>query len=223
MSTISESTRKPLWRSHRKRAITDAVVRILCEEGIDAITMERVAETAGIAKGTIYLHYADKQELLDEVKEASLTPITNKVMDLFASDIAPDRKIVAFSLRYLGYFDEHRDLFRVLLYEREFTRSGASRFRSERYRTLLEATTAVIEAGIEQKIFRPVDARKTAGMFLEAHLALIAQRLLGMDPLPVEEDARLVTDLFLSGVGIPSVPNPDGAQPRRATRTRSAK
>ncbi len=205
------------WRSHRKRAINDAVVRILCEEGIEAITMERVAETAGIAKGTIYRHYADKQQLLDEVKEASLTPVMTKVMDLLGSDIPADRKLTAFSLRYLGYFDEHRDLFRVLLYEREFTRSHASRYRSERYIGLLESTTRVIEDGIREGIFRPVDGRKTAAMFLEAHLAIIGQRLLGDDPLPVEEDARLTTDLFLTGLSV----SPQSSSPGPILRSRT--
>src|ERR1700688_3503746 len=108
---------RSLWQSHKRQSIQEAVIRLMCREGLKSVTMERVAQEVGIAKGTVYLHYRDKQDLLDSVKESVLAPLRSKIDEILNSTIAPERKLRAYALRYLTYFDERRDLFRILLYE----------------------------------------------------------------------------------------------------------
>src|SRR5256712_8415674 len=66
---------KSLWQSYKRQSIQEAVIRLMCREGLKSVTMERVAQEVGIAKGTVYLHYHDKKELLDEVKQSALAPL----------------------------------------------------------------------------------------------------------------------------------------------------
>ena len=48
---------------------------------------------------------------------------------------------------------------------------------------------------------REVDVNKAAAMFIEAAIALVSQRLLSTtESGPVEDDARLVTEVFLHGL-----------------------
>src|SRR2546421_2888963 len=93
-----------LWQSFKRQSIQQAVIQLMCREGLPSVTMDRVAQEAGIAKGTIYLHYRDKQELLDDVKDSSLDPMVAKMDEIFQSDAAPDRKLQLYSQRYLAYF-----------------------------------------------------------------------------------------------------------------------
>ena len=190
----------PLWQSFKKQGIQQAVVQLMCREGLESVTMDRVAQEAGIAKGTVYLHYRDKQELLDEVKESALAPMIAKIDDVFASDLPPDRKLANYALRYLAYFDERRDLFRILLYEREVVRVHGSRYQGDRYRHLVDQTTRAIREGIRKGIFRDINARSVAAMFVDANVAIMNQRLLNEKPAPVEEDAKLISELFLRGL-----------------------
>lgn len=189
-----------LWQDFKRQSIQEAVIQLMCREGLGAVTMERVAQEVGIAKGTVYLHYRDKQALLEAVKETALSPMMERLDQLFDSELDPLRKLEAYSLRYLGYFDERRDLFRILLYEREVTRASAQRFRGDRYRHLVERTARVIRDGIDGGVFRDVDAGKTAAMFVEANFAIMNQRLRGGGDAPVEDDARLISDIFLRGL-----------------------
>ncbi|MFE5676331.1 TetR/AcrR family transcriptional regulator [Streptomyces erythrochromogenes] len=48
----------------RRRQILDAVAAQLLEDGYEALTISKVAARAGVAKGTVYLYFASKQELL---------------------------------------------------------------------------------------------------------------------------------------------------------------
>jgi AcrR family transcriptional regulator len=189
-----------LWQSYKRQSIQQAVIRLMCREGLKSVTMDNVAQEAGIAKGTVYLHYRDKQELLDAVKESSLAPMVEKVDEVLHGGGTPERRLQAFSLRYLSYFDERRDLFRILMYEREVTRVQGSRYQGDRYRHLVQGAAKLIREGIRKGHFRDVDSDKVAAMFVESNIATMHQRLLETKPLPVEDDAVLISDLFLRGL-----------------------
>lgn len=197
---IAREDEAGLWSSVKRRGIQEALIRLLCREGLAAVTMEGVAQEAGIAKGTIYLYYRDKQTLLDDVKESSLTPLMDRLDEVFRGDATPERKLQQYALRYLTYFDEHRDLFRILLYEREVTRSQASREQGPRYRKLLDEVAKVVAAGVKDGSFLDVDVRSVAAMFVESNLAMLNQRLQIEKPRPVEDDAELIASLFLRGL-----------------------
>jgi AcrR family transcriptional regulator len=162
--------------------------------------MERVAQEVGIAKGTVYLHYRDKQELLDSVKESALAPLVTEILDVLRGDAPADRKLHDYSLHYLKYFEERRELFRILLYERESTRVWGSRYQSDRYRRLSEASARVIRDGIRQEIFRDVDPQAAAAMFVESNMAMMNQRMVNPRPNTVEDDAELVAGIFVRGL-----------------------
>jgi AcrR family transcriptional regulator len=66
----------PPWRRTVRRAepprrqvsqdlIVDATLRLVREEGLDAVSIRRIAETLKIGPATIYLHFANKGELLE--------------------------------------------------------------------------------------------------------------------------------------------------------------
>lgn len=188
------------WASYKRQSIQDAVIRLICREGLKSVTMERVAEETGIAKGTVYLHYTDKQELLESVKESALTPLMRNVDAILRGDDPPDEKLRACATEYLSYFDQHRDLFRVLIYERAVTRAQGSRYRSERYRHLLQEMAKVIRDGVRAGVFRDVDAHNVAAMFIESMFAVMNQRLRSEKPAAVEQDVDLIAGLFIHGL-----------------------
>src|SRR5436305_10344363 len=92
-----------LWQEFKRQSIQEAVIRLMCREGLRSVTMERVAQEVGIAKGPVYLHYRDKQDLLDAVKESSLDPLMAKLDEVFRSSTAPDRRLATYCLRSLAY------------------------------------------------------------------------------------------------------------------------
>ena len=189
-----------LWQSAKRQVIQQAVIRLMCQEGIENVTMDRVAAAAGIAKGTLYLHYKDKQELLESVKESTLAPMVDRMDEVLRGTATPDRRIQLYALNYLGWFDERRDLFRILIYERESVRVHGARYMSDRYRHLVQEVAKVIREGIRKGLFRDVDAHNVATMFVESNFAIVNQRLLSAKPAPVEDDAELISGVFLRGI-----------------------
>ena len=52
-------------QAHKK--VLDAAVQLFSEQGIDATSMDAIAETSGVSKATIYKHWQDKDALVLEV------------------------------------------------------------------------------------------------------------------------------------------------------------
>src|SRR3954469_20195994 len=64
---MSEHTAtEPRWRrlpEERPKQILDAALAVFAERGLSAARLEDIAKRAGVSKGTIYLYFANKEEL----------------------------------------------------------------------------------------------------------------------------------------------------------------
>jgi AcrR family transcriptional regulator len=169
--------------------------------------MDQVATEAGVSKGCLYIHFRSKKELVESVKEACFEPLVDQLQNILNGPLAPDRKIESFVCRMLGYFDENRVLFRFLLEEREIAQSQVTRHKSSRYRNFVERMTGVLNDGVAAGFFRNLESKKVASMFIEAMIAMAARRLLDEDTGPVEEDTRLLIEVFLGGIALRPEPH----------------
>ncbi|TBL67995.1 TetR/AcrR family transcriptional regulator [Paenibacillus thalictri] len=55
-----------------QEAMKKAVIELMTEKNFDDITIQDIADRANINRGTIYLHYQDKYDLLDKLIEAHI-------------------------------------------------------------------------------------------------------------------------------------------------------
>jgi AcrR family transcriptional regulator len=77
----------------RRSAILDAALEEFAAQGFAAARLDDVARRAGVAKGTIYLHFKDKEALFQELILFKLKPIMGTFESALASDL-PLRAIV---------------------------------------------------------------------------------------------------------------------------------
>lgn len=80
-SSLSRSEQSEL----RKKAITQAALAEFSQKGFAAARMEDIAKKAHVAKGTVYLHFADKESLFEEIVKTHIFPMLSTLeteMDL---------------------------------------------------------------------------------------------------------------------------------------------
>jgi len=63
----------------RRQAIVDAALDEFIARGYAATRLDDVAQRAGVAKGTIYLHFKDKQGLFQELVRTALVPLIGRL------------------------------------------------------------------------------------------------------------------------------------------------
>lgn len=101
-----------------KQQVKRAFIEIVNEKGLERLSMSDIARRAGVNRGTLYLHYTDKYDLMRQLEDEALDRLAGI---LFAplpaggvstpGDLVPDDAI----LEALRYVRDERDFFKVLV------------------------------------------------------------------------------------------------------------
>jgi AcrR family transcriptional regulator len=65
--------------AERRSAIVAAALDEFVARGFTATRLEDVAKRAGVAKGTIYLHFKDKEALFEELVRTAIVPVVARI------------------------------------------------------------------------------------------------------------------------------------------------
>ena len=104
----------------RRQAILEAALAVFTAEGFAAAKLDHVAEKAGVAKGTIYLHFKDKQDLFEQMVREAVSPVIVRLEALAQLPDLPVDTILQgmfnlFRTEVLG--TQRKDLLRLVLTE----------------------------------------------------------------------------------------------------------
>ena len=179
--------------------IYDAVVRILSEDGNHGLTMNRVAATAGLAKGSLYNYFRDKRRLLHFVYERAYEPIRTRLDETARRNGTASEKLEAIARMYFEYVDTHRKLFDFLLNDAAVRGNLKNEQDSLRAHAIVELT-AIIEKGVETGEFRPTKPEHVAELLLGAVRQMAERQLASGRREPVNESVDMLCQVFLNGL-----------------------
>lgn len=74
-------------QAHVTRAVLDAVVDLVAESGMNALTMDAVAARAGVSKPAMYRRWPTKQDLVIAAAESRIGPLTVPDMGAFRAEL----------------------------------------------------------------------------------------------------------------------------------------
>jgi AcrR family transcriptional regulator len=69
----------------RRQAILDAALAVFAEHGYEAARLDDMAARAGVAKGTLYLYFKDKEALFEALVRGAVSPMLDKVAEVAAT------------------------------------------------------------------------------------------------------------------------------------------
>ena len=87
-------------KARTRRAIVEAALRLFAERGFDAPTTDDIVASAGIARGTLYLHFQTKEEIMRHVA-LEVTNATEEGFSEVLADIADPVDRIALRMRLL--------------------------------------------------------------------------------------------------------------------------
>jgi AcrR family transcriptional regulator len=106
-------------RAHRRQAILAAALKEFSARGFAAARLDDVAVAAGIAKGTIYLYFRDKEALFQDLIRSEMSPVVATLETALAVDLpvrAVAERAVELFVREI-YGTGRRDIIRLILSE----------------------------------------------------------------------------------------------------------
>jgi len=136
----------------RRAAILTAALDEFSARGFAAARLDDVARRADVAKGTIYLHFKDKEALFQELVRTMLSPLVMTLEQLRASDVPIRIVLERFADLFVReiYGTRRRDVARLVITEGARFPSIAEFY----YREVVERGIAAMRAMIERAVAR---------------------------------------------------------------------
>ena len=104
-------------RPDLKPRIDAAALHLFAERGVDATPMPMIADCAGVAVGSLYRYYANKDELVGRLYADNYARLAQELDRAQAQAVTARDKIAAMIRFICGFFDREWDLARFLLLE----------------------------------------------------------------------------------------------------------
>ena len=191
-------------RDERRAAILAAALEEFAARGFAATRLDDVARRAGVAKGTIYLHFRDKESLFQELVRAMLSPLVGTIEVAALRDL-PIRAVVEMIVDLFVneiYGTRRKDVIRLIIAEG----SRFPKLAEVYYREVIARVLPVMRARLTLAVERgelPHDALARFPQLLVAPalVAIMWNALFGrLAPLDVRELMRAHLDV-LFGAG----------------------
>ncbi len=204
MKGIREKKKK-LLETLTREGIYEAVEQIMAEDGVEGLTMSRLAERAGIAKGTIYLYFKDKDDLIRSAMDHTLDPLKEEVMRILESDEDPEVILQKYARFVVQFFKKNRSRFSVLHYRLTQQEKLSLRFnprQKEHYELSVQKIAAVIEKGIKKGRFKEMDSLTLAHILVTSVITIVKQYMCQKEKTApnIDANADLTIEVFMNGI-----------------------
>jgi TetR/AcrR family transcriptional regulator, fatty acid metabolism regulator protein len=166
-TTLQQPTLKERQRAERETLILDEAERMLNEQGYHDLVMEQLAERVGIGKGTIYLHFPRKEDLIGAVIARGLDRLAGRIEVAIADGErgAGERLREIMATVMSGHFDWLSTLGGPDRYElMEALKKRADK--SERFEKIMAMVGTLIDQGKANGEFDPAIATPVASVLL---------------------------------------------------------
>lgn len=183
--------------------ILRAAIRVFSRKGFFNAKVADIAREAGVADGTVYLYFKNKDHLLvsifDETMEDAIAE-GRKAVETIAD---PREKLVRIAGLHLDRMGRDRDLAVVFQVELRSSTKFMEQFSETGVNSYLDLIRAVIREGQQQGVFRDaLDATIASKIFFGALDEMVTNWVLSRKRYDLRSTAQPVLDLFFNGVSV---------------------
>ena len=190
------STRKTTPQS----IILDAAQHLILQNGYAGLSMRDLSRDSGLAKGTIYYYFQDKEEIYLNVVERDLLNMQTRIQAAAQTPGDCTTRLRAVISAYFDLAQANRSIFIARLREISGMES-ALRNLLQRHRTaLMQPIADIIEEGIANGIFRPLQPQMVITSLIGMMNSFVTHRFLIEQGDITPEVVEHTLDLVLHGI-----------------------
>ncbi len=201
MNEASFRTRKKKPSDKRAR-ILRAAVKVFARKGFHNARVAEIARSAGVADGTIYLYFKNKEDLLISLFEEHVGQLNRDLRQSLDGLETTDERIRHVVRVQLGHIQEQRDLAEVLSVTLRQSNRFLRQFAAPTFSEYLDIIAEVVTKGQERgEVRRDVSPRVVARALFGALDGLLLTWALGRSPASrLERGAEQVADIIVRGL-----------------------
>lgn len=185
--------------SKTKRAIFESAIKIFSESGYDGATMDDMASSAGVAKGTLYYHFKSKEEIFKYIITEGMELIKEQLHEAASKEKNSLLKLKALCRQQLRLVYEKKEFFKVIM-----SQLWGQELRQLELRDAINSYIRTIEAylkeAMEDGTIKKGEPYFMAYMFFGALCSVAVYELINKDKVNIEEVADSLMQYILHGI-----------------------
>ena len=193
--------------AEKRERILQAAIAVFAKSGFYDTRVSEIAKAAGVADGTIYLYFENKEDVLVSIFEDRIGRLLAILRDIAAADSGAEEKIRKIVGIQLGLLEGERDLAEVITVNLRQSSKLLKQYAAPLFTQYLELMAGVVAGGQREGVFRSDLSPRVAARALWGALdgvaltwALGAPEPSTPDPNALRKAAVQVTELFLDGL-----------------------
>jgi TetR/AcrR family fatty acid metabolism transcriptional regulator len=195
-------TKEIVVEEFRKQSICDAAMRVVARKGLSSVTVQDIADEAGVAKGTIYIYFQSRNEILQRTMDNATENLIQKLATA-CRECRGFRDILEQRVRtQIEHFEDNRDFFRLYLAMAE--PFGERRLKKHpTYQTYLAQIERLVREAIARGEIRDTNVERLAIAIASVVRDIVMHRMIEREPPPVDDDVQFAVDFIMRGIAIP--------------------
>ena len=193
----------PSSETQTRIRILQAAQRLFAAKGFEGTTTRDLAQTAGVAEGTLFRHFANKKAILVEVATSGWVDLLTDLLTEL-SEMGSYKAIAQVMCRRMWNLQKNADIMRVCFMEVQFHPDLRDRIQTEVIDKMTAVAEAFFQTAIDKGIYRQMDAKLGAKVFLGLFaIAGFSDNTLiepNASPQEMQKMAEGLADIFLNGV-----------------------
>ena len=161
--------RKEREKEQRKAMILEEAEKLILEKGLDQLNMDEVAERAEVSKGSLYLHFNNKTDLVLGICHKASDMMNEMTTKVLAENKTGLEMVYQLGLNYIRFATEHPEFYRAMRFLENYKHSEqaknsvylnlCSQNRQEGFRVMVRAIQIGMQDGSINKTY---DAQQLA-------------------------------------------------------------
>ena len=198
------STAKKKGSADKRDRILRAAIKVFAKNGFYATRVSEIAKAAGVADGTIYLYFKNKDDVLITIFEDGIQQLLAILREVAASEQPFDQRITRIIELQLGLLEDQRDLAEVITVNLRQSSSLLKQYATPLFMEYIDVIAGLIRDGQKEGAFRKdINSRVVARSLFGALDAILLTWALGeADPPSLRKAASHCASLFLEGLRV---------------------
>jgi AcrR family transcriptional regulator len=197
---------KEVIRDFRRDQIINTARRVFGERGTTEVSMDEIAAQVGVARSTIYVYFANRDELLQACVQSMYDTMKDTVVEIFEDTAPPLDRLRAVIRGLLERVDDSPAFFRLAMATQATSTAAGSAAVGGALMMIgldmMRLLDDIISAGMDAGLFR-------GDLHRDGAVTLIGQQIYGAlsvragEPAPVHADqaSDAICDFVLRGLG----------------------
>ncbi|NFN06325.1 TetR/AcrR family transcriptional regulator [Clostridium botulinum] len=182
-----------------KKSIFNSSIEVFSKSGYRGATMDEIATTAGLAKGTLYYNFNSKEEIFNFIVDNGLKLLNDEIASVNELNDDAIEKLKQVCKIQLTFMYEHNSFFRVLMSQLWGDEERQVILR-EKVKGHIKEIEKYIQMGIEDGCIRKGDSEVMAYEFFGTLCSSAIYELINIENVSLEDTINKTLEFIFNGL-----------------------